>query len=72
MKYMKLMQMTIWYLKLAEYCIHKDVENKKNHIIKNLILAINDLQSIEEMLNLSPVPYESVHKLEDSNTTTQE
>ena len=24
------------------------------------------------MLNISPVPYESVHKLEDSNTTTRE
>ena len=40
-------QGTIKYLEPAKYQIYEDVENKKNHMNKNLILAINNLQSIE-------------------------
>ena len=72
MKYIKLIQVITWYIELVEYWVYKDVENKKNHIIKNLILVINNLWSIEEILNPSLVPCEPVHKLEDSNKTTLE
>ena len=72
MKYIKLTQGITQYIELVEYWVYKDVENKKNHIIKNLILVINNLWSIEEILNPSLVPCELVHKLEDSNKTTLE
>ena len=52
--------------------MHKDIKNKKNQIIKNLILEINNLWSREEILNSSLVPCKLAQKLEDSNKTVQE